>query len=611
VVFKFSGDAADQTLKLKDGSVLSGEVTVENGTVDATEATLNGVTGVVLNSGLSLTASALKELVDNDATIASDSASDSQIDVVLTNNADVKAYNDLVEAGGVDVVGDGGESLKLEPAVSEEFDGDQENATSAAITPLDVRVDGQEPEPDVEGSGLIQDAIDAAESGDTIRIAEGNFEESLLIDGKSLALKGYGDVSVAGGLTIDGTVNGGLRLEGIDFSGEETEQFGIDVSSTATIDRLEISDAEIKGFTDSGFALDAYAGSEVSDATSPVIGNLKFTGVEFVDNGLNPANSSFSTSVKLFGFAGKLDVESSSIANTGNNTSDNAIEITGTRNDSLGSAAHPPGADILLNGLEVSGSYEKNPVAVFNFARVDGNADGREGLVIEGLDLSGATSTWSLLNIDGVGTGAINATEYAIDFPDGDNVHLADLQGPKNKQDGDVTINGFKESPSSGSFVFLRGGEDGDEITGGNGVDFVLGGAGADTLTGGDGADTFVYTAATESDATNTDFITELVADSDEVQFQNAATFEDLSATDLSGSADLATALADAFAAAGAGNDASVEAIQFEYDTNNDGTAQNYVAVEGTATGDETAALLIEIGTITGTLDADEFAAVV
>jgi Ca2+-binding RTX toxin-like protein len=64
----------------------------------------------------------------------------------------------------------------------------------------------------------------------------------------------------------------------------------------------------------------------------------------------------------------------------------------------------------------------------------------------------------------------------------------------------------------------LTGGSLADTISGGAGADVITGGLGADALTGGGGADTFAYALTTQSNATNTDSITDFVSGVDKLQ---------------------------------------------------------------------------------------------
>jgi hypothetical protein len=534
VVFKFSGDAADQTLKLKDGSVLSGEVTVENGTVNATEATLDGVTGIVLNSGLSLTASALSDLVERGATIASNSKSGSQIDVMLTNDADVEAYKALVENGGVNVEGTGGESLRLGSAVSELFDGDPEKATNVAITPLDVTVDGQVVEPDrvVEQSDSIQTAIDSADEGDTIRIAAGNYDETLNIS-KSVDLIGYGDVTIAPtgteGIAVTVSGSGDVSFDNIDLDGGQGTQTtasdtngsvllphtGIKVANDATLNSLTFENGSISNFDDYGL-VQIVDSSYPSSSATPGIATLTLENTTFVDNA-NAAQTATNANtldaqIKLFGFTGSLNVGSTEISTSEGFVAERGIEIVGKTEGGGQSDSQPfPSANLNFDQFDLNGTYTKSPFSVYRFDSID-SSDGSDGLSITGGDFSQASSErgWALLFLSSINKGDVDASALDIAFPDSLGASatapgpaLVWLDGRSGSSDA-LTITGADATNTSGTFYSsVTGGSGDDTLNAGDGPTFIFGDAGSDTITGGAGDDTFVFNAGDEGDTIN------------------------------------------------------------------------------------------------------------
>jgi hypothetical protein len=122
----------------------------------------------------------------------------------------------------------------------------------------------------------------------------------------------------------------------------------------------------------------------------------------------------------------------------------------------------------------------------------------------------------------------------------------------------------------------------GDIITG---TDYV------DTFTAGDGTDVF------NLDAYSIDTLADFTSASDTISFNEAAAFEDWSGEDLD------AAIAVAFDEADAGNNNDIEAIHFTYEET------YYAAVEATATGDETAATVMSVGTVDMTLVVAGFVA--
>lgn len=118
-----------------------------------------------------------------------------------------------------------------------------------------------------------------------------------------------------------------------------------------------------------------------------------------------------------------------------------------------------------------------------------------------------------------------------------------------------------------------------------------------DTFTAGDGTDVF------NLDAYSTDTLADFTSESDTISFNETAAFEDLSGEDLDASADFDAAIAAAFSEADAGNNDGIEAIYFTYEET------YYAAVEATATGDETAATVMAVGTVDMTLVVAGFVA--
>jgi Ca2+-binding RTX toxin-like protein len=388
------------------------------------------------------------------------------------------------------------------------------------------------------GYATIQAAIDAASGGETIHIAGDDYDETLSIS-KSVDLIGYSGVTIAptgtDGVAITVSGSGDVSFDNIDLDGGQGStttgensgtvslpHTGIEVDDSATLNSLTFESGTIKNFDDYGFVTLVEDSFADSGATS-VIGTLNITSANFIDNADNAQTATnadtLDAQVKLFGFTGALNVTDTTIkANTA--TSERGIEITGKTASGKTAITSPlPSASINIDGLTVTGNYNKNAVGIFNYNDLDGSGSG-SGLNISksGIDLSGATANWALFNIDGISTGTIDGSQYAITFPasvdkSGEPIKLAEIQGAKDGQGdaGPVTITGFDNFSSGDAFTFLRGGEDADAInasdgpttivggsgddtiTGGSGSDTITGGAGSDDLTGGSGDDTFVF----------------------------------------------------------------------------------------------------------------------
>lgn len=160
-----------------------------------------------------------------------------------------------------------------------------------------------------------------------------------------------------------------------------------------------------------------------------------------------------------------------------------------------------------------------------------------------------------------------------------------------------VTITGTAKADT------ITGGDGKDAINAGAGNDTVNSSAGADVITLGAGTDTFVIGTAAHSSATSTAKITDFVGGVDAIKFVAAASFEIVSGATITNAADLAAATTAAFALAATVNNAGIEALQFTYDS------KTFFAIEASATADATAAVVIDVTGLTGTVLAGDFIA--
>lgn len=393
---------------------------------------------------------------------------------------------------------------------------------------------------DVPGDfSSIQQAIDGANSGDTIIVYEGTYTENLTLDGKALTIKANeGDtVDIVASnpalavVTITGDVaaaaDGNVTFQGIGISGSNT--YGVHVTGTAEVNKLTLDDVSVHSNLQHGVFVD---GS--SDPAS--VDEIEITDSTF-ENATPPGNGS-ATNIKLFGFTGDALFQNVTVTGAPGNTDvtgrpDYGIELHGFPNGDFSpsdTVAAPDMGTIVFDNVLMTGEFHKAGVAINNY-------DDISGLSITDLDLSGAETdpAWGpVFNLDGI-TSNFNASGFGLSLP------VADLQtalqgDTPNQIDSDQTITGTAfndQMMGKGGNDTINGG-DGDDVIyghdkpggdqegetgndilngeggddmlfGGGGDDTLIGTAGDDTLSGGDGTDTAVLTA-TERDFADFDF---------------------------------------------------------------------------------------------------------
>ena len=130
----------------------------------------------------------------------------------------------------------------------------------------------------------IQNAIDAAQDGDTILIAAGTYEAEQIIISKRLTLKGAGDQSIIKATTSKALVSlnaDGITLKDLKFVGAEGSEkgAGIKIGSTVAIDGLTIDNCIIEGFTNGIYA-------DTNSDVEPIVKNVYIANTHFINNTL-------------------------------------------------------------------------------------------------------------------------------------------------------------------------------------------------------------------------------------------------------------------------------------------------------------------------------------
>jgi len=189
------------------------------------------------------------------------------------------------------------------------------------------------------GFTSIQDAIDEALAGDTILIADGTYQENLVIDTANLTIKAAGsNVVIQGSFKTDNGIAPATHLsdwfEGPSYPGSYSGASGVGV-------QINANGLTLEGLTITGFR----QGANLGNGTTPVtISGLTMTDVTFTDNvaGLNKDPAAFVSNVTMTGveFAhGYQGVTIQAGVDNTNSTSDagsfDIVTMTNTRFEDL------------------------------------------------------------------------------------------------------------------------------------------------------------------------------------------------------------------------------------------------------------------------------------
>lgn len=299
----------------------------------------------------------------------------------------------------------------------------------------------------------IQEAVDAASDGYSIYISAGVYNESVTIDvAINIFGAGVGQTIVTppsgSGFIINSDLgtDAVLAIDGIEFNGSANGS-GVEFTNAATLGTLQITNSKFEGNFRNGVA--------IGGNSNPVdLDNVVITDTDFVANGGDPVSqtSSGDGDLLFFQYYGDATITNVNItgAVTGSGPAENAIQFRGDAG-SMG--------NVSLNNVTIDGVYEKQPIAIFNYADIDGFSG--VGVVVN----ANSTSFQLAVNIDGVG-GDIDFASFGID------------------------------ASGAPDPIALQGGSGAQLITSGNEDSILFGRGGSDTLVGGGGSDRAVYTGA-------------------------------------------------------------------------------------------------------------------
>ncbi len=350
------------------------------------------------------------------------------------------------------------------------------------------------------GFASIQAAVDAANDGDTIIVAEGSYAGQIIID-KDITLTGAGDATVLTG--------GAGLLDAGNFQGNRAAIIMVTGGANATIQNIQIdgegrgSDIDVAGAEFHGIAF-INAGGTVDDVTvtrirSGLDGNGNVSGAQL-------GRAIFSNNAD--GFARSLTVSNSTITDfqkTGIDLRGTNLTVTVTGNDITGNGATPTTAQ---NGITIfgpSGSVTGNTVSEVGYIKTpDNSAASSSGILsfnsadvtISGNTLTGPINPVILSGVlSAAGVSSSNDLNEAVITG---NTISGFTFGILSAGDGtapDQTSNTFTNNTFNLSIstpdnpISVIGTDGADDLGGSTGADTLEGGAGADVLRGRGGDD--------------------------------------------------------------------------------------------------------------------------
>ncbi len=351
------------------------------------------------------------------------------------------------------------------------------------------------------GFATIQDAVNAAENGDTIIIGPGTFTGDITIAGKAVTLAGQGKAgsgtTINGQITITGTVDGAVKFSDlkVDAAGK---QYGIWVNATAADGaNVAFEDVAIANASVNGVSYNHPQNSSQTNVAdeAELFDSFSFVGVDFTNNGFATSGQGGRGHVNLFGFNGDLTVTNNTFATGAGGSAQKAFSVVGAgRPDTSGGRAalgtDPDAAEVLsplnkltFTGNSFTGTYTNDLVSFYYFSGIANST-------VFG-NTADVAAPWGLLNFDAVG-GTVDVSGF---FTSATNTalraNIAVLQGVA----GDDSLVGT----DGVDLIDGRGGT--DDIAAGNGNDVIRITEGSahtadEAIDGGEGSDSILFTAA-------------------------------------------------------------------------------------------------------------------
>lgn len=279
---------------------------------------------------------------------------------------------------------------------------------SGAATTVNVNNDGNP----VVGNEEIQDGVDVAGADATVNVGEGTYAQSTLIN-KAVNVVGAGSNKTfitpgpsANGFTIDGIIDGNVRIRNMDITGAST---GIRVNDTADVNSVLIGGMRIADSVLNGVGV--YGDS---------VGKTFIRNSNFIGNGTQTGNGRGHGDILFYLYDGDIeldnvDIQGDTAFTTYTSTSgsfdaataDYGIQIIGSNENESSSLPLRQSGSIDFDNVTVSGNYRAAQIGIQEY-------DGVGPVSFNDVTLGGQTNTgtdsagWASLYLSNLGEGDIN-----------------------------------------------------------------------------------------------------------------------------------------------------------------------------------------------------------
>lgn len=350
------------------------------------------------------------------------------------------------------------------------------------------------------GYATLQEAIDAADAGDTILLGAGSFAGAVIDKAVNIAGAGSGLTTLSSGLVIDlvdDAAMSTIHIEGLTIA--DAPGTGIQAIDQQVLGTLEITDVVVNNAASTGMIVTG----RQSDAYDPAgVQNVVITDSAFTNNGgaINSADLFF------YEFDGNATLTDVTV--TGDGGASFGIQFAGFDGETYDQDGFlasgktydvlaPMGAVVFTN-VDVSGTYGKVGLYVQGYTDTSGlvftPASGNTVDVTAGWGIPVFVDPMAdQLPTGTPGTGANAGSLYDDSEHSGAQYDLSGLHVVQNGAQV-VVLDGTTDDDTivgSDANDVISGFSGSDDLSGGLGDDVIDGGEGADTLAGGDGDDTY------------------------------------------------------------------------------------------------------------------------